>query len=149
MLNRRSRTVLRSSCWNSLTVVILITATGCGGGADYGDPVSVSGKVTLDGDPLKSLTVVYHTTDSLPAEFRTLRTKTDDQGQYSLSEVYPGNYTIGFENVAEVPEDPGMAPATQSATDTSLANYTGDNAPTANVSDSNTEFNFDLLSTQP
>jgi hypothetical protein len=103
---------------------------GCGG-SDHGVPISVSGKVTLDGQPLTELTVIYHNTGGLPAELRTQRARTDAQGTYSLAEVYPGDYTILFEQTAAAPEDPGMAPATESATDASLAKYSGDNAPTA------------------
>ena len=116
---------------------------GCGG-PDYGTPVSVSGKVTLDGEPLGELTVIFHNTSGLPAEFRTQRSTTDGQGVYNLPKVYPGEYRILFEKVAAAPEDPGMAPAEVSATDASLLKYTGANAPTASVSATNTEVNFEL-----
>jgi hypothetical protein len=37
-----------------------------------------------------------------------------------------------------------FAPATESATDASLANYSGDSAPTASVSETTTEIDFEL-----
>ncbi|MDA0283558.1 MAG: hypothetical protein O3B86_09410, partial [Planctomycetota bacterium] len=85
---------------------------------------------------------------ALPAEFRTQRSKTDDQGVYSLPTIYPGEYTILFEQAGELPDDPGMAPAELPVTDTSLSKYKGDNAPSASVSGTNTEFNF-LLDSLP
>lgn len=141
----RSQTALGNNIWNSVAAAALLMAIGCGG-PDYGQPVSVSGKVTLDGQPLAELTVIYHNTGGLPAEFRTQRARTDAKGIYSLAEVYPGEYTILFEQVAAAPEDPGMAPAHASATDSSLAKYSGDNAPSATVSESTDEINFELES---
>lgn len=143
MRNSRSLMVFLTCARNVAAFAILLMGVGCGG-SDHGVPVSVSGKVTLDGNPLADLTVIYHSTGGLPAELRTQRAKTDAQGAYSLAEVYPGNYTILFEQTAAAPEDPGMALATESATDASLANYSGDNAPSASVSETNTEINFDL-----
>ncbi|NQV24077.1 MAG: carboxypeptidase regulatory-like domain-containing protein [Rhodopirellula sp.] len=144
MLNSQSQMALAKICRNLAAVGVFLLVTGCGG-SSHGTPVSVSGKVTLDGKPLSGLTVIFHCTSGLPAELRSQRAKTDDQGAYSLPEIYPGEYTILFEQAGEaVPEDPGMAPADLSATDSSLAKYKGDNAPSASVSDTNTEFNFAL-----
>jgi len=147
MLNRGTHRSIAKNAWN-VAALTLLAVVGCGGSADYGEPVSISGKVTLDGQPLKALTVVYHSNGGLPSDLRTQRAKTDDQGVYSLSAVYPGDYTILFEHVseAEEPEDPGMAPAAVSATDAALASYAGDNAPTKNVTETTTEINFELKS---
>ncbi|MDA1162955.1 MAG: hypothetical protein O3B13_07625 [Planctomycetota bacterium] len=147
MLNSQSRTAFWKSCRNLVAIAISLMAMGCGG-SPHGSPVSVSGKVTLDGKPLTELTVIFHCNSGLPAEFRTQRSKTDDQGVYSLPTIYPGEYTILFEQAGELPDDPGMAPAELPVTDTSLSKYKGDNAPSASVSGTNTEFNF-LLDSLP
>jgi len=143
MRSSRTLTFVLNRAWNATAILICLLVVGCGG-ADHGTPVSVSGKVTLDGESMPGLTVIYHNTGGLPAKFRTQRATTDAQGTYSLPEVYPGDYTILFEKTAAVPDDPGMAPATESATDASLAKYSGDNAPTASVSENTAEINFEL-----
>ena len=148
MLYGRTHKVLSQSTWNAFVIAILLAGAGCGDSPDYGEPASISGKVTLDGQPLKALTVIFHCNGGLPTELRTQRAETNDEGVYSLSAVYPGDYTILFERVseAEEPEDPGMAPAAVSATDAALASYSGDNAPTKSVTATTTEVNFDLKS---
>lgn len=132
----------------AVAMTTLLTSIGCGG-PDYGTPVAISGKVTSDGEPIKQLTVIYHSSVSgLPAEVRTQRATTDDQGVYQLEQVYPGDYTILFEKAAAAPEDPGMAPATMNESAAPWLKYSGDNALTASVTDSTTEVNFELDSNQ-
>lgn len=134
--------------WLAATVTVLLFGIGCGG-PDYGDPVSVSGKVTSDGEPLTQLTVIFHSSSSgLPAEMRTQRATTDDQGVYRLEQVYPGDYTILFEKAAAAPENPGMAPAVMDDSASPWLKYSGDNALTASVTDSATDVNFELDSNQ-
>jgi hypothetical protein len=129
----------------AVAAAIILMCLGCGS-ADYGVPVKVGGVVRLDGEPLNEVTVVFHCTGNLPADVRTQRTTTNDQGAFTIPKVYPGEYTVTFEKVMAAPEDPGMAPADLAASDDPLAQYTGEDAPTASVSETNAAFNFDLKS---
>jgi len=129
----------------TIVVATLLVCAGCGGN-DYGVPVKVGGVVKLDGEPLNEVTVIFHCTGNLPADLRTQRTTTNDQGTFEMPRVYPGEYTVTFEKAMAALEDPGMAPADLSASDDPLAKYTGEDAPTASVSETNAAFNFDLKS---
>lgn len=132
----------------AVAILTLLTGTGCGG-PDYGTPVTISGKVTSDGEPIPELTVIFHSSSNgLPADVRTRRATTDAQGAYQLEQVYPGEYTILFEKAVAAPEDPGMAPATMDDSAAPWLKYSGDNALTASVASSTTEVNFELDSNQ-
>lgn len=69
---------------------LIIGVSGCG--SDYGKPATVTGKVTVDGQPLGSAIVALHCTGNLPAEMRTVRATTDGSGNYTITKVYPGSY---------------------------------------------------------
>lgn len=127
----------------ALAAVLVLICAGCGG-PDYGTAHSVTGTIKLDGTPLSGVTVIFHCSGGLPAELRTRRATSDEQGVYTMPEVYSGEYSVVFERVMEVPENPGDAPADLATTDDPLARYTGDNSLSADVSETNTEFNFEL-----
>lgn len=94
---------------------LLVLALGCG--PDLGRPATVTGKVTVDGQPLDGSTVAFHCTGGLPAECRTVRAVTDSTGAYTITKVYPGSYSVTVIETATVsgggalPQDPGMQKA--------------------------------------
>jgi hypothetical protein len=96
---------------------LFVMIGGCGG-PDLGRPATVTGKVTVDGQPLVNATVTFHCTGGLPAEFRTARGTTDSSGAYKIAKVYPGTYTVSAVEAASgaAAADPGMQNA--SAEDT-------------------------------
>jgi len=85
---------------------------GCGG-SDLGRPATVTGKVTVDTQPLGNASVTFHCTGGLPAEYRTVRGTTDCSGVYKIAKVYPGTYTVSVAEAASgaAAADPGMQSA--------------------------------------
>ncbi len=71
----------------------LMGVPGCG--PDLGTPTTLTGKVTVDGEPLSNAALAFHTTEEeRPAEYRTFTAKTDAGGQYTVAQIYPGNYEV-------------------------------------------------------
>ena len=73
-----------------LPVACCVMACGCGGGGSY-DLVPVSGKVTLDGNPVSGVDVSFQPTSSTPdtaapGSFG----KTDAEGRYTLKTIGEG-----------------------------------------------------------
>jgi hypothetical protein len=94
-------TRLRAAALAALAVL-----AGCGGGG------SVSGKVTLDGQPLTSGTVTFHPVGSGPTAIGTIGT----DGRYELRigddrSVPPGDYLVTVEATEAVTSEPSAAPA--------------------------------------
>jgi hypothetical protein len=78
---------------------------GCGGGG------SVSGKVTLDGEPLPSGTVTFHPVGPGPAAIGTI----GSGGRYELAiggdrTVPPGDYLVTVDATEAVTSEPPAAP---------------------------------------
>jgi hypothetical protein len=98
--------------WCSVFCCLLTLASGCGG-PGLGSPATATGKVTVDGEPLSGATVTFHCMGERAAEFRTFTATTDDGGQYTIDEIYPGSYSVGVGEPAPGAggEDPGMANA--------------------------------------
>ena len=121
-----------------IVVVAALFISGCGGGgADLGD---VSGKVTLDGQPLAGALVEFQ-----PAEGRGSIGVTDAQGSYRLSHTEDlqgavlGTHTVRI-TLADDDEDPqpggGRIPA----------RYNSLSELTAEVKSGSNELNYDLQS---
>lgn len=71
---------------------LLVLTTGCG--SDLGRPTTVTGKVTVDGQPLSGAAIMLHCQGERKAELRTFRGMTDSGGQYRIDKVYPGTYDV-------------------------------------------------------
>lgn len=97
-----------------LALCAVMICSGCGG-PDYGSPVTVSGTVTVDGQPLSAASVTFHSTDAREAAYKTFTATTGDDGKYELLKVYPGAYEVivaeGGGVSGDGMEDPGMASA--------------------------------------
>lgn len=128
------------------TLSVLFVISGCGQkGPDLGKPVNVSGKLTLDGEPLSNVTVnFYNSGPGAPPEFRSFSGTTGPDGSYSIEKVYPADYTVsvqpgqgGGEYAAEESAAEGQGP---------LAKYQTESPLRATVSESQTTFDFELTS---
>lgn len=64
-----------------LSAVVLSSHAGCGGGPEVPTLGTVSGKVSVDGNPLPGVVVTFEPVDG----GRSSSGKTDEEGNYSLS----------------------------------------------------------------
>ncbi len=64
-----------------------------------GDPVAVSGRVTLRGNPLSASVEFEPQHDGVAA--KTVRATTDESGRYELELAFPGDYTISVDPLVE------------------------------------------------
>lgn len=103
-----SRTAMKH--FGSLSLLMLMVSAGCGGGPDYGTPVSVSGTVTVDDKPLANALVTYNCSEGREAEFKSFVATTGADGKYTFESVYPGPYDVLVVEVAAEVE-PGMESA--------------------------------------
>lgn len=132
-------------------VLILIAIPGliCGCGDDttagLGDPVSISGKFTLDSKALADTEVeFYNSGGKTPAKYRRYTATTGADGAYQIAEIYPAEYTVSvIPKESSVIDEQGGASAT--ATDP-LAKYGAESPLRAAVSAEKTTFDFDLTS---
>jgi hypothetical protein len=98
----------------SVIALVLLVSSGCGG-PGYGTPVSVSGVVTVDDQPLANALVTYICTEAREPEYKSFTATAGADGKYTLEQVYPGAYEIQVaEAAAEV--EPGMESATAGQT---------------------------------
>lgn len=135
----------------ALAVGVSLVALGCGQGK-YGRPVRVTGKTTLDGQPLKKAGVRLHClAGGLPPTLRTLTGKVDDTGSFTFPKVYPAEYQVSFFTLY----DPDVTKKDASGEELilaspdlgPLADYAAHTTKlTANVSSESTNFEFDLHS---
>ena len=128
-----------AACW--LVLLVFVVATGCGG-EDLGKPAKVTGKVTVDGQPLSGAVVTFHCISGLPPEQRTQQATTGGDGAYELPTVYPGKYEVSV-TPAPPPEisDPGRQPAIPP---TEYKPASGDQLTT----EVNADMNFDIQLTK-
>jgi hypothetical protein len=119
-----------------LVVMLMMSFAGCGGSGDMPDLGDVSGKVTLDGQPLVGVNVVFH-----PSSGRAAAAQTDSDGNYELvyldgvSGCKVGPATVSFEwspGMENVPSIP--------------AKYLSTDAFKPEIKAGNNEFNFDMVS---
>lgn len=116
---------------------------GCGSDptAGLGDPVSVSGTVTLNGQPAAGVEVIFARQDSgAPPEYRNVSAITDASGAYSIETVFPAEYKVMiYERSAEQDENQ------MQAMDVGPYEKYGMESPlTAKVGADMTEHNFEL-----
>lgn len=92
------------------TLCLCLTA-GCGGGAgsDQPDLGTVTGVVTMDGDPLSGVTVTF-----TPTEGRPSNGVTDEAGKYELGYLRDikgaviGTHSVSITTPQEAPTPPGQ-----------------------------------------
>jgi hypothetical protein len=94
--------------------LFLACVAGCGGG---GDGVTVEGVVTLDGQPLPGVQVLFDQPELPPNENKGYVGRTDEQGRYVLhpslgegSGVPPGKYRVALTTAVYDPSNPPQAP---------------------------------------
>lgn len=127
-------------------IFMLPTLTGCSQAPSDQPPLgTVSGVITLDGEPLKYALVLF-----LPADGRASSAETDSEGRYALnySEDYPGAqigaHTVQITTFQEFdhPTDPDR-PARPELLP---AKYHQKTELTADVQPGTNEINFELVS---
>lgn len=124
----------------ALLAVFALTVAGCGGGGPK--LATVTGKVTLDGQPAQRLLVAFE-----PAEGRPSQGKTDTQGMYELFYTFDkkgaavGKHTVRIVGASEDEEgneieNPVRIPP----------KYNEQSELTADVESGSNEIDFDLQS---
>jgi len=121
----RTRGVHEMSRFQQFVVLVgfgvLLSLIGCGRG-DYPETVSVTGRVTLDGQPLPDAIVTFMPVDGQRSGSGT----TDARGAFSLSTFQSGDGAVpGDHQVAIMPSEPPPMPGGSGEEDF------GERAPTA------------------
>ena len=95
----------------SRALALLVVCSGCGGGD--GQRVPVSGTVTLDGKPMRSVQVTFDRPDLSANENKSYAGMTDATGRYTLREagktqegVPPAEYRVSLTTTVEDPANP-------------------------------------------
>jgi len=130
----------------SVLLVSIVTLPGCGSDptAELGNPVTVSGTVTLDAKPSTNVEVIFKRLDAgAPAQNRQFVAQTDSAGKYSMEKVYPATYSV---MVNEKKEDEGEGDGAAAIDSGPYKKYGVDSELTAEVTDTKTTFNFELTS---
>lgn len=118
-------------------LLVLAGLTGCSGGESLPDLATVTGTVSLDGNPLPSANVLFQ-----PQQGTTAFAMTDENGKFELmynqdvTGATPGSYTVKISKEKN-PEEPGneLLPA----------KYNEQSTLTADVkADQENDFQFDL-----
>lgn len=92
----------------SVLALGLISLAGCGG-PDFGKPVAISGKVSVKGAAPKDAKLVFIAKDKLPPEKRVRSGEVQDDGTYTVTDVYPAEYDVRMESTKPAPVvAPGM-----------------------------------------
>ena len=97
-----------------LAGLFCLSAVGCGNSYDL---VPVSGKITVDGEPLANASVIFQPTEAEPGSPSSVAV-TDAQGQYTLKTAtanpqdgaVPGPHRVTLSAVTKAPQS-GEAPA--------------------------------------
>ncbi len=130
----------------SVLLLSLFSFSGCGGDptAELGKPVTVSGAITLDGKPSANVEVIFKRLDAgAAAKNRQYVAKTDTAGKYSLEGVFPAKYSV---MVNEKKDDTGDQEAAAAVETGPYKKYGVNSELTAEVTDANTTFDFELTS---
>ena len=122
------------------------TLSGCGSAptAELGQPVTVSGTVTLDGKPSTNVEVIFNRLDAgAPAKNSQFFSPTDAVGKYTLEGVYTAKYSV---MVNEKKEDEGVEEGAAAIEDGPYQKYGAASELTAEVTDAKITFDFELKS---
>jgi len=126
----------------SLLCLLIIGFVGCSGGTDGPETVNVSGKVTLNGEPLPSGEIIFRAEDGSRSDAGSI-----SNGSYSF------DCTLGAKRVEITSLQPKAGAATQpletgesggEVEQVIPEKYNGKSELTADVSDSSTTFDFPL-----
>lgn len=130
---------------NFISVILLLLITGCGGEAeDLGEPVAVSGKVTMDGKPAAGVEVLFNrTSEGGTGKLREFVATTDAEGGFKMPAVFPADYRVMIYDRSQENQDPNKIQAMDTGP---YRNYGMDSTLSATVSDSQKEFTFELSS---
>ncbi|HVX63730.1 MAG TPA: hypothetical protein VHC19_24120 [Pirellulales bacterium] len=143
-------------CYGLGALLLSLAAPGCGGspGAALVD-VPVSGKVTLDGEPLPGAMIYFQSSN--PAAFASLAGMTDDSGVYRLRTVtsqtseFGGSYQVTISRMLKPDGStlgPNEMPANVGATESLPPRYSmlGQSQLTAEVPAAGGAVDFELTS---
>ena len=110
---------------------------GCGGATaiDPADTVEVTGKVTLDGKPLGDAEIYMIPVDG-DQSIGTFMGQADNQGNYSIAGVLPGEYEVRVQHMADGEPNPA------------LEKYAAESPLRAQVTKDKTTFDFELTSSR-
>jgi len=122
-------------------VMFVVCNSGCISQPDLGEPVTISGAVTLDGKPLSDATLIFNALEGLPAEHRSHTVTTDAEGLYTIEGVYPAEYMV-----QAIQENKGAPPDAAVPGVPALAKYGSESPLRAKVTETQHTFNFDLKS---
>lgn len=120
-----------SRCGTVTLVVVLLASTGCSSRTDRPETAEVTGTVTLDGQPLANVLVVFG-----PEEGRSSFGYTDEEGRYRLVYLPPNDYgaKIGRHKVSiTTPVEDESDPAYANFVDPIPARYNSRTELTAEV----------------
>ena len=91
--------------------VAIAGLAGCGNSSDRPELGQVTGTITLDGEPLRGIAVVFYPENGRPA-----RGKTNDEGKYELTYIRETKGTkLGPNRVEVAPDEEGEEDAEESA----------------------------------
>jgi hypothetical protein len=133
-------------------LLVAIAVSGCGDSGpankDLGDPMEVSGTVTMDGTALPDVEVIFTTgADGVAAEHRRFSAKTDSSGAYKIEEIYANNYGVSIVAAGGGEDDPDAEPDDEAPAEdvpSPLSKYGSNSTLTANVAEGKTTFDFPL-----
>lgn len=104
-----------------LVILVVLASLPCWAGCGSGDAVAVSGIVTLDGQPLPGVQVLFDKPDVPPNENKGYTGRTDAAGRYSLrpstgegNGLPPGKYRVSLSTAVYDPANPPPAPSKDS-----------------------------------
>ncbi len=131
----------------NMAIVVLCVFVGCSGtnsGPDLGAPVSVKGKVTMDGAPAANVDVIFNRTEGgVPPAYRQFVASTDVNGEYQIPKIYASTYQVMIKD----PVEAKAQEAQMTAVDTGKYSKYGLASPlTAKVDANSVEFPFELTS---
>jgi|GEM_PF-1233577 len=124
---------------------LAVFLTGCGGeSVDLGNPVPVTGKITLDGKPAASVEVLLNrVTDGAPGKMREFVATTDAGGEFKIPEVFPAEYRVMIYDRSQENQDPDKIQAMDTGP---YHKYGMESTLSATVSPTQQSFTFDLTS---
>lgn len=94
---------LKATFFTTAMAVVVLNLAGCGSSSDRPELGQVTGTITLDGEPLKGIAVVFFPDNGRPA-----RDTTDSEGKYELTYIRETKGTkVGHNRVEVAPDEEG------------------------------------------